>query len=353
MARLSGPFIPAIEDTAARRLRVVGAADAAMARPTITVLHVGDTPEDTFLIGRLVGALPSFSATFIAAGTREAALSALSRQPCDVVLCEFWMAGRTTMALIDEIKAVADVPVILISALDNDDIELIGRRAGTDGLLTKSDLAVAPLDRVFSTLLQRRPAPRHDAASMLRALMANLYAAGLALRPERDGEPAADRKAGRAALVRSIADLEAASRFGASVQRFDAIPFFVDAVKKQNLRAEARGAVNFLAPSLPLPIETSPTLYADLVEGFLAEAGDAAAAGGVATVSLRAASGRLVATVRPLGGETIAGDGEARAAAAERRLLIEGLARACGGTLAFSADDGHVLAVPLRLSHPI
>ncbi len=103
MARLSGPFIPAIEDMAARRLHLVGASDTAVSRRTITVLHIGDTPEDTFLIGRLVGALPSFAATFIAAGTREAALSALSRQPCDVVLCEFWMAGRTTMALIDEI----------------------------------------------------------------------------------------------------------------------------------------------------------------------------------------------------------------------------------------------------------
>lgn len=350
MARLSGPFIPAIEDAAARRLRLVDASDTGAARRVITVLHIGDTPEDTFLIGRLVGALPSFAATFVAAGTREAALSALSRQPCDVVLCEFWMAGRTTMALIDEIKAVADVPVILTSALDNDDIELIGRRAGADGLLTKSDLAVATLDRVFSTLLPRRAAPRRDAASMLRALMANLYAAGLALRPERGDDQQTDQAVRRAALARSIADLEAASRFGAGVQRFDAIPFFVDAVKKQNLRAETGGAVNFLIPSLPLPIETSPTLYADLVEGFLAEAGDAVAAGGRATVSLKAVAGRLIATVRLLGGEAVATDAETRAAAAERRLLIEGLARACGGTIAFSAKGGHVLDVPLRLS---
>ncbi len=350
MARLSGPFIPAIEETReARRLRLVGAADEVMLRRTITVLHVGDTPEDTFLIGRLVGELPSFSVTFVAAGTREAALSALSRQPCDVVLCEFWMAGQTTMALIDEIKAVADVPVILTSALDNDDIELIGRRAGADGLLTKSDLAATTLDRVFSTLLARRPASRPDAALMLRALMSNLYSAGLALRPKRGGNQPVNMDVRRAALVRSIADLDAASRFGAGVQRFDSIPFFVDAVKKQGLRAGAAGAVHFLAPSLPLPIETSPTLYADLVEGFLAEAGDAAAAGGVATVSLRAASGRLVATVRPAGGRAAAGDAEARAAAVERRLLVDGLARACGGVVTFSAENGHVLDMPLRL----
>ena len=350
MARLSGPFIPAIEDAAMRRLRLVDASDTGVERRAITVLHIGDTPEDTFLIGRLVGALPSFAATFVAAGTREAALSALSRQPCDVVLCEFWMAGRTTMALIDEIKRVADVPVILTSALDNDDIELIGRRAGADGLLTKSDLAVATLDRVFSTLLPRRQASRRDAAAMLRALMSNLYSAGLALRPERGGDRPTNQEAKRMALARSIADLEAASRFGAGVQRFDAIPFFVDAVKKQDLRAEAGGTVTFLAPSLPLPIETSPTLYADLVEGFLAEAGDAAAAGGVAAVSLRAAFGRLIATVRQSGGGSIAADAEARAAAAERRLLIEGLARACGGIVTFSARGGHVLEVPLRLA---
>lgn len=351
MARLSGPFIPAIEETReARRLRLVGAADGVAARRAITVLHVGDTPEDTFLIGQLVGTLPSFSTTFVAAGTREAALSALLRQSCDVVLCEFWMAGQTTMSLIDEIKAAADVPVILTSALDNDDIELIGRRAGADGLLTKSDLAVATLDRIFSTLLPRRPAARRDAVVMLRALMTNLYATGLALRPERSGDRPMDMKARQAALVRSIADLDAASRFGAGVQRFDAIPFFVDAVKKQDLRAGAGGGVHFVVPSLPLPIETSPTLYADLVEGFLAEAGDTAAAGGIATLSLRAISGRLIATIRLAGKPATAGDAEERAAAAERRLLVEGLARACGCGVAFSIENGHILDMPLRLS---
>jgi CheY-like chemotaxis protein len=352
MARLSGPFTPAIEGrSAARRLRIVGAAGADLERRTVTVLHVGDRPEDTFLIGRLVGALPGFAAAFVAAGTREAALSALSRQRFDIVLCDFWMAGRTTLSLIDQIKATADVPVILTSALDNDDIELIGRRAGADGLLTKSDLAVATLDRVFSTLLARRPAPRRDAASMLRALMQSLYAAGLALRSEVPEERAEHREFRRRALARSIADLDAASRAGAGVQRIDAIPFFVDAVRKQDERAA--GGVRFLAPSLPLPIETSPTLYADLVEGFLAEAGDAAAAGGKATVSLRAASGRLVATIRAAGGEATAGDAEARAAADERRRLVESLALACGGRVAFAAATGHVLDLPLRLGRPL
>ncbi len=351
MARLSGPFIPATGEAAARRLRVVGESDTTAERRAITVLHVGDTPEDTFLIGQLVAALPSFSATFVAAGTREAALSALARQHCDVVLCEFWMAGQTTMALIDEIKATAEVPVILTSSLDNDDIELIGRRAGADGLLSKNDLAVPTLDRVFSTLLPRRPTQRRDAASMLRALMSDLYAVGLALRPERKSKAPADQTIRRAALARSLVELEAATRFGAGVQRFDAIPFFTDAVRKQQLRAERGGAVRFLTPSFPLLIETSPTLYADLVEGFLAEAGDTAANGGIATVSLRIESGRLMATVLSLGGEVTPGDAETRAAAAERRLLIDGLAQACGGTATFFTRAGHVLDVPLRLSH--
>lgn len=349
MARLSGPFIPAIESrSAARRLRIVGATGADLERRTITVLHVGDRPEDTFLIGRLVGALPGFAAALVAAGTREAALSALSRQRFDIVLCDFWMAGHTTLSLIDEIKTMADVPVILTSALDNDDIELIGRRAGADGLLTKSDLAVSTLDRVFSTLLAHRPAPRRDAASMLRALMQSLHAAGLALRSEAGDE---HREFRRRSLVRSIADLDAVSRIGAGVQLVDAIPFFVDAVRKQDGRATAD--IRFLAPSLPLPIETSPTLFADLVEGFLAEAGDAAAAGGEAAVSLKAAAGRLVATIRAADGETTAGDAEARAAAEARRRLVESLALACGGRVAFAVAAGHVLDLPLRLAFPL
>jgi len=139
MARLSGPFIPATDGAPEeRRLRLVGVADSPATRRSITVLHVGDTPEDTFLLSQLVRALPSFAATFVAAGTREAALSALARHSCDIVLCEFLMDGRTTMGLINEIKAVTEAPVILTSSLDNDDIELIGRRAGADGLFSKS-----------------------------------------------------------------------------------------------------------------------------------------------------------------------------------------------------------------------
>ena len=133
--------------------------------------------------------------------------------------------------------------------------------------------------------------------------------------------------------------------------RLAAFDAYVDAVRKQDGRATAD--IRFLAPSLPLPIETSPTLFADLVEGFLAEAGDAAAAGGEATVSLKAASGRLVATIRAADGEMIAGDAEARAAAEARRRLVESLALACGGRVAFAAAAGHVLDLPLRLAFPL
>lgn len=348
MARLSGPFIPATDGASEeRRLRLVGAAGDAVVRRSITVLHVGDMPEDTFLLSQLVRALPSFAATFVAAGTREAALSALARHACDVVLCDFWMAGRTTMALINEIKAEAGVPVILTSALDSDDVELIGRRAGADGLLSKGDLAVATLERVFSTVLPRRPTPRRDAAAALRALMSSLSAIGMTLRP---GAGRPDERTARRALVRSIVDLDEASRRGAGVQRFDAVPSFAAAVRRQQLRARPEGDIGFVEPALPIVIETSPTLYADLIDGFFAEAGDTAAAGDHARVEVATGSGQLIVRIRAAGGgRPVDADAETTAVIGERRLLVESLARACGGGVSFD-DDGHRLAVPLRLS---
>lgn len=349
MARLSGPLIPATDGASEeRRFRLVGAAGGAVARRSITVLHVGDMPEDTFLLSQLVRALPSFAAAFVAAGTREAALSALTRHACDVVLCDFWMAGRTTMALVNEIKAAAGVPVILTSSLDSDDVELIGRRAGADGLLSKGDLAVATLDRVFSTVLPRRPAPRRDAAAALRALMSSLSAIGMTLRP---GAGRPDERTARRALVRSIVDLDEASRRGAGVQRFDAVPSFAAAVRKQRLRAASDGDIAFVEPALPIVIETSPTLYADLVDGFFAEAGDAAAAGDRAHVEIATGGGRLIVDVHAEGaGRTGGADAETAAVIGERRLLIESLACACGGGVCFDDAAGHRLALPLRLA---
>jgi CheY-like chemotaxis protein len=351
MARLSGPIIPAVDGASEeRRIRLVDAAGGVSARRSITVLHVGDMPEDTFLLSQLVRALPSFAATFVAAGTREAALSALTRHACDVVLCEFWMDGRTTMALINEIKAAAHVPVILTSSLDNDDIELIGRRAGADGLLSKADLAVATLDRVFSTVLPRRAAPRRDAATALRGLMASLSAIGMTLRAGDKEAGKSDERQTKRALIRSIVDLDEASREGAGVQRFDAVPSFADAVRKQRLRAMAGGDISFVEPALPISIETSPTLYADLIDGFFAEAGDAAAAGSEAHVEMTADAGRLIVHIHTNDpSERPVADSESTAVVGERRLLVESLSRACGGDVTFSDLLGHRLSVPLRL----
>lgn len=347
MARLSGPFIPATDGTSeARRLRLVGAPGVDGSPRAITVLHVGDTPDDTFLIGQLVRLLPSFTTTFVAAGTREAALSALRRHPCDIVLCDLLMGGRTTVPLIDEIKTLTGLPVVLTSPLDGDDVELIGRRAGADGLLAKADLAVPTLDRVFRTVLPPASAAKSVAAT-LKALIADLYAVGLTLRPERPRDDA-DDLAARRRIERDLYDLDQASRDGAGVERFDAVPSFADAARRLRQRAANGGRLDFVEPRLPILIETAPTLLSDLVDGFLAEAGETLSSGGHVTLSLSVERGRLTARLLSSRRAAARADAAQRAVTAERRHLVERLALAASGAVGFGSRE-HRLMVPLRL----
>ena len=74
--------------------------------------------------------------------------------------------------------------------------------------------------------------------------MQSLHAAGLALRSEAGDERDEHREFRRRALVRSIADLDAASRTGAGVQLIDAIPFFVDGQTKMT---ESSAILQYLA----------------------------------------------------------------------------------------------------------
>lgn len=362
-----------------RHLRVVGADAPHAVREKIAVLYVEDDDDDIFLLGHQLAGLGSFDVDFVHASTLAEARSAIERRRFDVIFCDFWLDSETSIPLIAELKAAAGaVPVVLVSSLENDDIELIGRRAGADGFVAKADLTAASLERIFSTLLRPREGgsgagERTDggAAAWLRALLRSLdrvHAASALAMAEKNGE--ADRLADflyeilgnseelRADIRDKLAGLERATAAGSATARFDAIPYLAHAVRRQATRARGTAAIGFRAPILPVQIETNATLFGDLVDGFMAEAGELVEAGRPVDIGLAVGGGLmtvwLTADARvPAGTER--GD-IAEAAANERRFLVETLARAIGGRLAFAgdadADDlGDALArleVPLR-----
>ncbi|HUG63287.1 MAG TPA: response regulator [Methylomirabilota bacterium] len=360
---------------APHRLQVVGSDGVVAERRAISVLYVEDDEEDVFLLKRQIHSLPSFDVDFAHAATVEAARAMTERHRFDVVLCDFWLGSETTIPLIDELKlALAPCPVVLVSSLDNDDIELIGRRAGAAGFVAKADLSAAALDRIFVTLL-----PPEDAVPMLaargegvagwlRALMRSLdavqAAGGGGSRAAGDlgfseallGEIAGSQVM-RREVIDTLAGLERATRLGAwSVTRFDAVPYLSDAVERLRARYGV-DAVAFLPPAMPIMVSASPTLFGDLVQGVFAEAADVAAES--VNVSPAVRDGHLsigidiaLAADRD---RSVDAEGCARAAAAAkaRRFLVDTLAEAVGGRfrLVEDVDAGRITAVldvPLR-----
>jgi len=360
------------------RLQIVEHGSGVPQRRPITVLYVEDDADDVFLLGRHLDGLRSFEVEFAHAETLALARSMIARHRFDVVLCDFWLGSETTIPLIDELKsAVVPCPVVLVSSLENEDIELIGRRAGAAGFVAKADLSPAALDRVFSTLLPPEDGgpqgdqPGGGVARWLKALLRSLdrvhAASTLAMAQDDAARGVHDLMADivsnsseiRADVIDKLAGLERATRQGSGSRRFDALPYIADAVRIVEARASAGAAVDFTMPSMPVTIETSPALFADLVQGFFAEAAEEIARGRSLSIVPFVVDGRLeieILALKPIRDEDLPPpDDEAAArgiaAAGARRFLVETLARACGGEAVFEGRSGPMigrLVLPLR-----
>lgn len=372
-------------DAARPRLRVVGADSMPPARRKISVLYVEDDTDDIFLLGHQLAGLGAFEVDFVHASTLADARFEISRRRFDVILCDFWLASETTVPFIGELKStVGSAPIILVSSLENDDIELIGRRAGVDGFVAKSDLNTASLGRIFATLLAddgkgRRDGGRSDrnggVAGWLKALLKSLdrvhAASSLAMAENGDDSGGRlgdllDEIVGNSAELRAdildkLAGLENAMRRGSRIDRFDAVPQVGYAIRRQSARASGTAAIGFQPPILPVMIEADPTLFGDLIDGFLAEAGDLVARDRPADIRLAVGGGVLSLSIAAADGNAGVEDDDdtlAGAAALERRLLVETLVRSAGGRLLVAMDgddlDGDLvrLEIPLRTAQP-
>ncbi|ODN69817.1 response regulator [Methylobrevis pamukkalensis] len=276
-----------------RRLVAVGPDAELPARRRIRVLCVEDDPEDVFLLDRYLKGLALHEAEVVFAASLGEAREHIQAARFDVCLCDFWLGCETTMPLIDEIRlSLGGCPIVLMSSLDNEDIELIGRRSGTCGFIGKADLSSASLDRILATILPRRAAVVSDESedevqTWLRALLASLdkihAASSLALvdpgggldhlAEQLLGDIEADSSEIRQDIVAKLLAFEKAARSRARHALFDVVPGIVDVVDQLTPRLDgrSRGEMHFLVPRMPIRVEGAPELFADLLQGFLAE----------------------------------------------------------------------------------
>lgn len=348
------------------RLRVVGEDGAAESRRPIVVLYVEDDADDVFLLRRQLQSLPNFDVEFFHASTVVEARALAATRRFDVVLCDFWLGSETTISLIDDLRLqLLPCPVVLVSSLENEDIELIGRRAGAAGFVAKADLSAAALDRIFATLLKAGTTETRTggAVAWLRALMRSIDAVRAAgRRAPKGAEPTpvtalisdiADAGPLGGALVETLAGLELESRRGACpASRFDAVPYIADGVERLRRRFGDE-QVHFLEPETPVIVEASTALFGDLVQGAFAEAADLRARR--VDVALSLAGGTLTIDILAMPRRPGDGDGadaeaaRAEAAARARRLIVESLSASAGGTFEVVAAARGATAARLRV----
>jgi DNA-binding response OmpR family regulator len=355
-------------DTLRRRLTVVGGDRSIPEKSAISVLYVEDDADDVFLVGRQLSALAGFDVDYSHASTIAEARAAIGRHRPDVILCDFWLDSETTVPFIGELKVAAGMtPLVLVSTLDNDDIELIGRRAGADGFIAKADMTAACLGRVFSTLLMppaRQTARSGTAVVWLKALIQTLDRAESATQRMAFPLDASPDERGiieailgqsedvRADLVDQLGGLEAAMQAERISHRFDVVPHLRHGIDGQRRRALGAATIAFDAPDLPVAIDADPALFGDVIDGFLAEAGDAVAAGTPVRAAIAVRDGALVLTLSRTGGGSGARPAGrlAEAAAEERRRVVRTLVGSSGGEVAFAGAAGRIgrLVLPLR-----
>ncbi|TCD46636.1 DNA-binding response regulator [Streptococcus sp. X16XC17] len=69
--------------------------------------------------------------------TGDELLSAFEKEPCDLILLDIMMPGRSGLELTKEIRQISTVPIILLTAKDTDMDYVLGINSGSDDYMTK------------------------------------------------------------------------------------------------------------------------------------------------------------------------------------------------------------------------
>ncbi|WP_049617588.1 response regulator [Streptococcus sp. X13SY08] len=71
--------------------------------------------------------------------TGDELLSAFEKEPCDLILLDIMMPGRSGLELTKEIRQISTVPIILLTAKDTDMDYVLGINSGSDDYIWNKD----------------------------------------------------------------------------------------------------------------------------------------------------------------------------------------------------------------------
>ncbi|MCZ7543588.1 MAG: response regulator transcription factor [Anaerolineae bacterium] len=92
------------------------------------------------------------------------ALEQVAHHCPDLILLDLGIPGKDGYAVLEEVRTFSDVPVIILTANDNEDDKVRGLRMGADDYLTKPFGSRELQARIEAVLRRARPVPEKDSA---------------------------------------------------------------------------------------------------------------------------------------------------------------------------------------------
>ncbi|MBI2298736.1 MAG: response regulator [Armatimonadetes bacterium] len=124
--------------------------------PRNHVLVVENSPVDARATMAMLEKAPSSRFEAFWADSARAALARLAAGGIDVILLDLFLEDSQGLETLDRVRAAApDVPVLVVSSLDDDTVVRQAARRGAQEYLVKSDLSPGVLERFILYALER------------------------------------------------------------------------------------------------------------------------------------------------------------------------------------------------------
>jgi PAS domain S-box-containing protein len=154
--------------------------------PTIEVLLIEDNPEDVALVRQALADQPFTDFRISHSKDLASGLIRLKEDHYDVVLLDVLLSGNDLVDVVSKVRESAQVPVVILTRLDDKDKALQAVRAGAQDYLVKGRVSDESLCRVLSYAVERRRFEEQILASSGQAAEAEANLE-LALRASRIG----------------------------------------------------------------------------------------------------------------------------------------------------------------------
>jgi DNA-binding NarL/FixJ family response regulator len=125
-------------------------------RERVDALLIDRDVADAAIIHRLAAKSKHIDFCLKSCASIDDARQILSEQTFDIVYVDYWMGDETSLAFIHEFSTMHDVPLVLLTGLDEPDIRRIAFRAGARGFLSKEEISTQAIEGVTLTALGAR-----------------------------------------------------------------------------------------------------------------------------------------------------------------------------------------------------